>query len=164
MVSGQEGKSKDRVIGADCIVIEVSRSRGNLFDKRARYSPRSMALMVEVTGEWLEGNVKWRGRGGPTLKRSNLVGDHSWKKGLRRLPVRYLRVGFFLPTTSSTSLSFSQAEREILLEPHEYLFPHNALYQYTSAPMQRFLKAMSPDRQVFSNRDYWRIAKTSWTN
>ena len=128
----------------DCIVVEVCGNAQNLNDKRARYSARTSALVLEMRQPWLDAEVTRQGGG--TRTRRVLLGRDLSEHGVVSLPVRHLRVLYALDDSGATSL-YVRATRSMVMEGHEYVLPQRLLGQYNAQNTQGFLKRMAPRRQ-----------------
>ncbi len=128
----------------DCIVFEVCGSRQNLADKRSRFSPKLQALMLEVDRDWAEGEID---REKSSRPRNDYI-KASWDRTRTLVPIRHLRVAYFLPDDES-DIGFMKLARMLPLEAHEYLLPQDQLAQYTNPTLQAFLRQMAPNHNVY---------------
>jgi hypothetical protein len=129
---------------ADCLVVEVCGTAQNLSDKRARYSARTSALIIEMRQPWL--NLEISRQGGGMQARRGLLGAALPASGEVLLPVRHLRVLYALDDQGAGSL-YGRATTSLVMEAHEYLMPQRILRQWNAQRTQEFLKRMAPRRQ-----------------
>ncbi len=136
------GPSGERATFADCIVIESCNTSQNLHDKRARYSARTLATVVDLRRAWLAQTVPVQ-HGAPrtrlALTGCTFPDDDSVHVGLR-----YLRVLYALPEDNDL---YGQVKRSLVLEAHEYICPQNRLGQWHNPLMQNFLLRLAPRQQ-----------------
>jgi hypothetical protein len=129
---------------ADCVVVEACGTAQNLNDKRARYSARTTALVVEVRQPWL--NTAVPRQGGGTKHRRVLLRAELPAHGEVLLPVRHLRVLYALDDRGASSL-YARATTSMVMEAHEYVLPQRLLGQFNAQKTQEFLKRLAPRRQ-----------------
>jgi hypothetical protein len=137
--------TEQRPLAVDCIAVEVCNSRQNLADKRSRYGPKIQAATLEVDEAWPKDEISWK-RG--TKKARNFFIQGNWPEGRTYIPVRHVRVLYFLPTDGG-DVNFKKIAREIPLEAHEFLIPQNRLRNFADPQLQTFLKQTAPCMNVF---------------
>ncbi len=154
-----EDRDKKGGLFADVMVLECCGSEQNFYDKRSRYAPRTIALTLELTEGWLAtaaphpgaprkdgstGKVRWK-----TL---SIADPKTWpdrEKGVGslRLPVRHLRVLYFLPRTDFRSLA-----NKGTISAHEFLAPFKAANgdpRIKVGKLNRFLQLLTVNGNIW---------------
>lgn len=122
----------------DLVAVEVCGKVQNLYDKRSRYIPASHSIVLEASRAWL--NEKIDVQGGGRKERWRAAG--SLRRTIRgkraRIPVRYLRVLYVLPTGLYGTWCAEHPPTG-----YEFFCPHSSLDSFNSQRMQAFLRQMS---------------------
>src|SRR5438132_840116 len=101
---GVPGTAPDPGAGrfADCLVVESCGTAQNLNDKRARYSARTVALVIVMRQPWLSTAVPRQGGG--SKERRALLRAELPMHGEALLPIRHIRVLYALDDSGGSSL------------------------------------------------------------
>ena len=122
---------------ADVVAIEVCGSQQNFNDKRSRYMPSTTARVVRCSLAWMLEEMSTRG-GGRAARWSAAGSFASVPTAVVELPVRFMRVAYFLPDDVFTSWRAGHVPHG-----HEYVSRHGSLGTYKSQQMQAFLRRMT---------------------
>lgn len=126
-------------LGSGCayaFAVEASGSLQNFHDKRARYQPRTSALLVRLSGRWLRGRVD-RQNGG-TRARWQVLGLPVEPASDLERPIRAFRVLYALKAAH-----YFKAFKQVPLESHEFMARISDLRRWNAPPLQRVLKRAS---------------------
>ena len=123
---------------ADVVAVEVCGTNQNFNDKRSRYAPLGIGVVLRCSATWLLEQV--RVRGGVLRTRWEECGTFGTQpQGDIVVPVRHLRVVYALPNDL-----YDRWKNESTPSAHEYLIPHSSLGSYRAQKMQKFLRQLSP--------------------
>jgi hypothetical protein len=136
---------------ADCIVIEVCRTKQNLSDKRSRYSPTQHSLCVKIPRKWMTQAISPDPQSQRKQSRWKASG---WFKSSPsqdlQLPIRFLRVIYAIPEDWYHNWCISKGSHA-----HEFYCMHDHLELFHNRNVQSFLK------HIASGRHFLRVPQSS---
>jgi len=127
----------------DVVAVEVCGTVPNLNDKRSRYIPATHSLVLQVSPDWFEEQIKVQ-KGSQKPRWEAVVTIQKKPSEDLRLPIRHLRVLYALPNDIYHSWCSQHTPTG-----YEFYCPHSSLDSYKSGKMQRFLRQMSVASQFY---------------
>lgn len=132
---------------ADVMCIEVCNTLQNLHDKRSRFMPSVTSSILRCRRGWLTEEIRVQNGGSqPRWRAAGTFPRSMPPTSDIELPVRHLRVLFALPDAE-----YGKCVGARIGAPHEFFCAQRVLGNYTSQPVQRFLRRMSIAAQYFTD-------------